>query len=126
MSPDGSRLLSVSSGAARLDSADLFDLKAKTRQDQVTYDALKAPGEAVFYGVVFSPNGKKDWASGGGQQVVHVYSVGAGGLEESDQIPTPFFPAGIAYGRTPAGKRLYVVNNLSAPASNTVGNPAGH
>ena len=40
------------------------------------------------------------------------------------QIATPFFPAGLAYGRTPLGDRLYVVNNLSGPAGGT--NPPGH
>ncbi|MDQ6838481.1 MAG: YncE family protein, partial [Actinomycetota bacterium] len=126
LSPDGRRLLSVSSGAARIDSTDLFDLGARRRESFVPYDATKAPGEAVFYGVAWSPDGRKAWASGGGQNVVHVYNVDASGITETGQVPAPFFPAGMAYGRTPTGDRLYVVNNLSGPASNTTGNPPGH
>jgi len=126
LSPDGKRLLSVSSGAARIDSTDLFDLAAHHRQGFVPYDATKTSGEAVFYGVAWSPDGHKAWASGGGQNVVHVYNVDPAGITETGQVPTPFFPAGMAYGRTPAGDRLYVVNNLSGPASNATGNPPGH
>ena len=61
--------------------------------------------------MTFSPGGKRAWASGGGQNVVHVYSVGKG-LREIGQIPTPYFPAGMAYGKTPRGDRIYVANNL--------------
>ena len=69
-------------------------------------------GEAVFYGVTFSPGGKRAWASGGGQNVVHVYAVGKG-LREVGTIPVPNFPAGMAYGKTPRGDRIYVANNLA-------------
>jgi len=126
LSPDGTRLLSVSSGAARIDSTDLFDLAARRRQGYVPYDATRAPGEAVFYGVAWSPDGHKAWASGGGQDVVHVYEVDSRGITETGQVQTPFFPAGMAYGHTPTGDRLYVVNNLSGPASNTTGNMPGY
>ncbi|MBA2637627.1 MAG: YncE family protein [Solirubrobacterales bacterium] len=126
LSPDGRHLLASSSGAARIHSVDLFDLEARTRQDFVAYDALKAPGESTFYGIVFSPDGRRAWASGGGQNVVHALEVSeTGSLREVATIPTPFFPAGIAYGDTPRGPRLYVANNLSGPASNLTGNPPG-
>ena len=39
------------------------------------------------------------------------------------QIPTPYFPAGLAYGKTPRGDRIYVANNLSGVAGAT--NPPG-
>ena len=38
-------------------------------------------------------------------------------------IPVPGFPSGLAYGRTPQGDRIYVVNNLRGPA--IPGNPPG-
>ena len=38
-------------------------------------------------------------------------------------IPTPFFPAGLAYGKTPKGDRIYVANNLGGAAGTT--NPPG-
>src|SRR4051794_16380829 len=120
LSPSGQQVLSVSSAAARINSADLFDLRRRRRTGTVPYDSRR--GESVFYGVTFSPRGKYAWASGGGQNVVHVYAVGKK-LREVGQIPTPFFPAGLAYGKTPRGPRIYVANNLSGPAGVT--NPPG-
>jgi YVTN family beta-propeller protein len=122
LSPAGDELLTTSSGAAKIDSVDLFDLDAGQRTDSLPYDA--ALGQAVFSGVAWSPDGTHAWASGGGQQVVHAYSVQNEKLTETGQIATPFFPAGLAYGSTPLGDRLYVVNNLSGPAGST--NPPGH
>jgi YVTN family beta-propeller protein len=124
LSPDGQQLLTTSSGAARIDSVDLFDLAAGRRADYVGYDATK--GQSSFFGVAWSPDGRHAWASGGGQNVLHAYTVQDGRLTETGQIPTPFFPAGVAYGRTPIGDRLYVVNNLSANAGGAAGNPPGH
>ena len=73
LSPSGQKLLSVSSAATRINSADLFDLRRGRRTGTVSYDSRRGMGEAVFYGVTFSPGGKRAWASGGGQNVVHVY-----------------------------------------------------
>jgi len=131
LSPDGGRLLTTSSGAAKIDSVDLFDLAAHRRTSTVPYDATKLPGEAVFYGVAWSPDGTRAWASGGGQQVVHAYAVDGGAITETGQITFDqgagaFFPAGLAYGHTPHGDRLYVANNLGALAAGTAGNPPGH
>ncbi len=39
LSPDGSRLLAASSGSARIESADLFDLRRRRRTDYQPYDA---------------------------------------------------------------------------------------
>jgi len=123
LSPDGSQLLMASSGAARIDSADLFDVRKQQRTDYVPYDAYK--GAAIFYGVVFSPDGTRAWAAGGGQNVVHTYGVSGGHLQPRGDIPVPNFPAGLAYGHTARGDRVYVTNNLSGPAT-SVTNPAGH
>jgi YVTN family beta-propeller protein len=120
LSPSGQKLLSVSSAATRINSADLFDLRRGRRTGTVPYSATR--GGAVFYGVTFSPGGKRAWASGGGQNVVHVYAVGKG-LRETGQIPAPYFPAGLAYGKTPRGDRIYVANNLGGLAGAT--NPPG-
>src|SRR5919198_187809 len=86
LSPDGRRLLTTSSGAARIDSVDLFDLDAHQRTSSVPYDATVAPGQAAFYGVAWSPDGTRAWASGGGQQVVHTYSVHNGTLTPGADI----------------------------------------
>src|SRR4051794_5982704 len=121
LSPGGTQVLAASSSASRFDSVDLFDLRQGRRTGSVPFDA--AAGRGVFYGVAFSPDGRTAWASGGGEDVVHVFAVGAG-LAETGEIPAPYFPAGIAYGDTPRGPRLYVANNLSGPAGAT--NPPGH
>jgi YVTN family beta-propeller protein len=134
LSPDGSQLLVDSSGAAQTESVDLFDLNAGARTSFLPFDA--ATGQSVFYGVAWSPDGTKAWASGGGQQVVHALSVSGGSVTETATIPTATpctshtgdgacFPAGIAYGQTPIGPRLYVADNLSGPAGGAAGNPAG-
>jgi YVTN family beta-propeller protein len=129
LSPDGSRLLTTSSGAAKIDSVDLFDLGAHQRTGSVPYNATTAPGQAAFYGVTWSPDGTRAWASGGGQQVIHSYSVQGGTLTPAADIPVPLasgagFPAGLAYGHTPRGDRIYAASNLSGLGS--LGNPAGH
>jgi YVTN family beta-propeller protein len=123
LTPGATKLLSVSSGASRSNSTDLFDLTRRRRSSYVRYDARRGVGEAVFYGVAMSPVGTRAWASGGGQDVVHAYSVGST-LREVATIPVPGFPAGLAYGRTPRGDRLYVANNLNGRAGDT--NPPGH
>jgi YVTN family beta-propeller protein len=127
LTPDGRYALTPSSGASRWQSSDLFDLQEGRRTDSVPYDGKL--GQSVFYGVVWSPDGQHAWVSGGGQDVVHTYhrdgsrlvadgDVGGAGLR---------FPAGLAYGRTPNGDRIYVANNLGGP--NYAGgnpNPPGH
>ena len=121
LSPNGRKLLTVSSGVARNNSTDLFDLRRRRRTSYVPYDAKL--GRAVFYGVAWSADAKHAWASGGGQNVVHAYRVGKS-IRETATIPVAGFPAGMAWGRTPRGRRLYVVNNLSGPPSRT-SNPPG-
>jgi YVTN family beta-propeller protein len=122
VSPGSGWLLSVSSGASRSNSADLFDLRARRRSSYLRYDARRGVGEAVFYGVAMSPDGRRAWASGGGQDVVHAYALGPT-LREVGTIPVPNFPAGMAYGATPRGDRLYVANNLGGRAG--ASNPPG-
>jgi YVTN family beta-propeller protein len=134
LSPDGSQLLVDSSGAAQTESVDLFNLNSQQRTSFLPLNA--SSGQSTFYGVAWSPDGTHAWASGGGQQVVHALSVSGGNVTESATIPTATpctsqtgdgacFPAGIAYGQTPVGPRLYVADNLSGPAGGSAGNPAG-
>src|SRR5947208_284766 len=126
LSPDGRFLLASSSGPGRYQTVDLLDLRSRRRVDHVTYDSQKdTTGRSAFYGVAFSPDGRQAWASGGGQQVVHSYTVlPEGKLQAGPDIEAPWFPAGLAYGPTPLGPRLYVANNLSGPPS-VAGNPTG-
>ena len=50
-------------------------------------------------------------------------TTSAGRSRETGQIPVPNFPAGLAYGKTPKGDRIYVANNLGGVAGTT--NPPG-
>lgn len=122
LSPDGRLALSASSGATRFQTADLFDLAAGARTSSVSYDGTL--GESIFFGVVFSPDGTHAWASGGGENVVHTYSVNGDQLTQTGDIAAPWFPAGLAYGHTPIGDRIYVANNLAGPPGQD--NPPGH
>src|SRR5262245_26953514 len=127
LSPDGDSVLVSSSGtAAQFESVERFSVGSLARTGLVPYDGAK--GESVFYGVVFSPDGKRAWASGGGQNVVHVLDVGSAGLVEHGTIAAGDFPAGIAYANTPLGPRLYVANNLGgAPfTTGSYEDPPGH
>jgi YVTN family beta-propeller protein len=122
LSPDGKQLLAASSGASRFQSADLFDLDAGFRTTHLNFRAGQS--QSVFYGVAWSPADGHWWMSGGGQRVVHVLSVVDGTLTETRTLPTPGFAAGLAYGETPLGPRIYVVNNTVPPF--IPNNPPGH
>jgi YVTN family beta-propeller protein len=129
LSPDGRSVLVTSSGtSARFESVEQWSLDSLSRTGAAYYDGRQ--GQSVFYGIAYSPDGRRAWASGGGQNVVHVLDVGnsAAGLAETATVPAGDFPAGIAYGDTPLGPRLYVANNLGGLPF-TVGSyedPPGH
>jgi YVTN family beta-propeller protein len=128
ITPDGRKALVTSSGAAvKNETVEMFDLASGRRTSLRMNNGVQ--GESVFYGVTFSPDGKRAWASGGGQGVVHSYNVSATGrLSPAGDIPAGFFPAGIAYGHTPRGDRLYVANNLGGKSHPNITDedPPGH
>ena len=124
LSPDGRHLLVASSGTTRYDTVDLFDLRRRRRVSHVIYDAQVRGVRSVFYGVAFSPDGKRAWASGGGQQVIHSFTLKGGKLKPGRDIPNHWFPAGLAYAVTPRGPRLYVADNLRGRPTLDV-NPPG-
>src|SRR5262245_43387030 len=127
ISPDGSSALVTSSGtAARFESVERFNIASLARTGLVAYDGNQ--GKSVFYGIAYSPDGRRAWASGGGQGVVHVLDVTSQGLSETGQIQAGFFPSGLAYSRTPRGDRIYVADNLGGPPFTTGSyeDPPGH
>ena len=78
------------------------------------------PQAAAFFGLVFSPDGKALYASGGNEDVVYRYAWENGearpdgklvlAAKEKDKDSTRY-PAGLAI--SPDGRRLYVAENLS-------------
>jgi len=78
------------------------------------------PQAAAFFGLVFSPDGKALYASGGNEDVVYRYAWENGearpdgklvlAAKETDKDATRY-PAGLAI--SPDGRRLYVAENLS-------------
>ncbi len=128
LSPDGRHALVTSSGQAVQDETlELFDITSRTRTDVRVMNGRR--GHSVFYGLAFSPDGRRAWASGGGQDVVHAYHVTpAGRFVPDGPVPAGHFPAGIAFGHTPRGDRLYVANNLGGDPFTTgpYEDPPGH
>ena len=129
LSPDGAHALVTSSGeAVQNETTEVFDIASGKRTSLEIYNGRKTKA-SVFYGVTYSPDGKHAWASGGGQGVVHAYDVAPNGaLTATRDIKAGFFPAGIAYGHTPLGDRLYVANNLGGKTNPdvTYEDPPGH
>jgi YVTN family beta-propeller protein len=85
----------------------------------MTIDAasMKVLGRVVvnqaFYGLCFSPDGKRLFASGGEDEVVHVFSFHDGLLADHEKIKIAdgtFIPAGLACSTD--GKRLYIAGTF--------------
>ncbi|HYR64105.1 MAG TPA: bifunctional YncE family protein/alkaline phosphatase family protein [Actinomycetota bacterium] len=120
LSPDGSVLL-VSNDGQGTQSLQVVD-PATSKVVQT----LPSPSpKSLFVGLAFSPDGATAYASGGGDEQIHVYAVSGGHLSEGTPIglptTTPFggkvnmFPAGLQ--ATGDGKRLVVADHLADAAS---------
>jgi YVTN family beta-propeller protein len=128
LSPDGRHALVTSSGqAAQNETVEMFDLRTGVRTGVQVYNGHL--GRSVFYGLAFSADGRRAWASGGGQGLVHAYRVTADGrLLPRGQIHAGHFLAGMALGNTPRGLRLYVADNMGGAPFSTgpYADPPGH
>jgi YVTN family beta-propeller protein len=126
-SPDGHWLV-VSNDGQGAQSLQVIDTTSSKVTQTLSYPAPKA----LFVGLVFAPDGKTLYASGGGNNVIRQYSVTGGTLTESTPIPLPTtnpdgvkinpLPAGIAI--TPDGQRLLVADQ-QADALSVVDLPSG-
>jgi len=85
-----------------------------------------AAPKSLFVGVSFSPDGRSAYASGGGDNTVHRYSVAGQQLTEQTPFALPTsapgsiakikpFPAGLAV--TPDGSRVVVADHLADAVS---------
>ena len=115
-SPDGSTLL-VSNDGVGEQSLMVVDAASGGIRQKLSYPAP----EALFLGVVYSPDGKHAYASAGQNDEIHAYDVGAEGtLTEKDPIPLDTFdeggdpihpfPSGLAI--SPDGTTLYVADHF--------------
>src|SRR5947207_2679317 len=115
-SPDGGHLL-VSNDGQGTQSLQVVD---SDDGDVIQTIAYPAP-EALFFGVAYSPDGHKAYASAGGNNKVRTYTVdGQGKLTEGAPLPLPttnpagqpvnLFPSGLAV--SPDGATVYVADQL--------------
>ncbi|WP_284036767.1 bifunctional YncE family protein/alkaline phosphatase family protein [Neobacillus sp. 114] len=116
LSPDGKYIV-VSNAGIGTQSLQVVDTEKKEVIQTISYDWP----EALYIGVVFSPDGKKMYASAGGNNKIRVFDFADSKLTEQspiqmkDQNQTDFYPAGISI--SPDGKLLYVANNMNHSVS---------
>jgi YVTN family beta-propeller protein len=120
-SPDGKTLL-VSNDGQYKQSLMVIDAASGAIRQTLSYTSP----EALFVGVVYSPDGKRVYASAGGNNKVRVYEVqGDGTLTESAPIALPTRnPAGATVNHFPAGvtvsadgRTVWTANSLSDSVS---------
>jgi YVTN family beta-propeller protein len=116
-SPDGQHVL-ISSDGQSTESLMLVNEATGAIEQAISYTSPNA----LFIGVIYSPDGKKAYASGGGQNVIHRYDVGSNGqLTGTSPITLPAgatrpfgdhgpYPAGLAISAD--GSTLFVANNI--------------
>jgi YVTN family beta-propeller protein len=114
-SPDGQTLL-VGNDGQSTQSLMVIDRQTGGVRQTIPYPAP----EALFVGLVFSPDGKRVFASAGGNNKIRVYDVTDRQLAETDPIPLPTtdkdgkkinpYPAGLAVSAD--GNTLFAANNL--------------
>lgn len=111
LTPNG-RYLAVTNDGQGVQSVMVIDTRTEKVVDTVEYPAP----EALFVGLAFSHDGKRLYASAGGNDKIRVYDHREGSIVERDPIKLDdssdgsYFPAGLAV--SPAGDRLFVANNL--------------
>jgi YVTN family beta-propeller protein len=121
LSPDGKLLLVLNAGDSSVESIQAVDPATHQVVQTINY----ATPDGVYGGVAFSPDGTRAYASAGGHNTIHTYSVSGQRLTEGAQISLPainpagqavnMYPAGLAV--TPDGRRLVVADQLADAAS---------
>lgn len=120
LSPDGNTLLASNDGQGT-QSLQVINPQTSAVAQTISY----AAPESLFVGLAFNPTGTAAYASGGGDEHIHVYSVASSHLTEQAPIQLPtstatgkkvnLFPAGLA--ATADGSRLVVADHLADAAS---------
>ncbi|HJZ84793.1 MAG TPA: bifunctional YncE family protein/alkaline phosphatase family protein [Polyangia bacterium] len=104
----GTRFVALSDGAKGVESIRVVDLMAR----RVVAEEPYANQHGLFYGLAVSAAGTRLYASGGGENVVHVLDVNpqTGALTPRPDIAVPNYPAGLAL----SGNTLYAAEQTSA------------
>jgi YVTN family beta-propeller protein len=116
LTPDRKYLV-VSNAGTGTQSLQVVDTEKKMVTQTIFYEAP----EALYIGVAFSPDGKKMYASAGGNNKIRVFDFANGKLAEQasiamkDQKNTEYYPAGLSI--SPDGNFLYVANNVNHSVS---------
>ncbi len=108
LSPDG-HYLAVSNDGQGTQSLALIDTMARLVVQRIPYSAP----QALYVGVAWAPNGRRLFASAGGNDLVRTYEMQDGNLTESHPIllGRHTYPAGLAV--APDGRTLLVAENLA-------------
>ena len=115
LSPDGAFLV-VLNGGANVESLQVVD----TATSQIVQTVPFVDTETVFQGLVFSPDGTRLYATGGGTNKIHAFDFGGGRLTNmkdgsvlvaGEKEKADVYPMGLAI--SPDGKTLWVVDNLA-------------
>jgi YVTN family beta-propeller protein len=104
LSPDGRTLL-ISSGGQSTQSMTVVDTSSATVRQRIPY----VSPEALFVGLVWSPDGRHAYAAAGGSNKIRVYDFDGQRLAERSPIPVPNFPIGLAVSAD--GRTLYAAEN---------------
>jgi YVTN family beta-propeller protein len=113
LSPDGGTVL-VSNDHQGTQSLMAVGTASQAVRQTIPYSSP----QALYLGVVYAPDGKRAYASAGGNNKVRSYDVAADGtLTETAPIALPAgsYPGGLAISAD--GKRLYVANDLGESMS---------
>ncbi|KLU60230.1 virginiamycin B lyase [Peptococcaceae bacterium CEB3] len=111
VSPDHKYVVVTNDGQGT-QSLQVVDLASRQVIQTIPYHSP----QALYLGIAFSPDGKTLYASGGGRNVIHVYSFANGTLTERSAITgVRGYPAGLSVSAD--GKTLYVANNTSDSVS---------
>ncbi len=111
LSPDG-RLLAVSNDGRGRQSLSLVDAAARSVVQTIPYNAP----ESLYVGVAWARDGRRLYASAGGNNLVRTYEIRDGRLAEGPSITlaprgASVYPAGLAV--SPDGRTLLVAENLA-------------
>ncbi len=107
--PDG-HYIAITNGGQGVQSLTLLDTYTNKVAQKIPYPEP----EALFYGLVWSADGKNLYASAGGNNKIRAYSFDGKVLTENapfvlGDLSSPIFPAGLAL--SPDGKTLYAALN---------------